>query len=437
MLNMIKKLLPKPVKTGLIAIKQKTFDQYKNKQLFAQMQKKHVSMLQDLKGKKKVKVVFLAIHKSVWKVDSVFKKMLADPLFEPEILVCPYTVYGEERMQQDMDLAYDYFSAKGYPVKKAKMDNGEWVKLKDLQPDIVFFTNPHKLTREEYYENAYLNYLSCYVPYYFMATNHDGNDLSVLNTSFFMSMWKVYWASDYTKLLSEKITSSKGLNGFSFGYPAVEGLLQITDSKDANVWKNQEVSKKRIIYAPHHTIEENSNGLSSFILFGESIRDIAKANKSKIQWSFKPHPILKSKLYEHPSWGKEKTDEYYEFWKSQKYAQLDEGEYEQLFLTSDSMIHDCSSFIVEYAFTRNPCLYLVNKNNLKGLLNDFGHGVMEVYEQARTVKEIESFIHKLIHDTNITKTHKRAYFDAYLQKHYEKKLPSDNIVDDIKQSLGT
>lgn len=436
MLAVIKKILPGPIKQLLVTIKMYTYDFWKKKRLFILMRKKHSALLKEIEGKKKIKVVFLAMHESVWKIDSVFKKMLTDPFFEPIILVCPYSQYGEERMHKDMNLAYDYLYEKKYPVKKAKKEDGSWLELKELEPDVVFFTNPHDLTSYEYYENAYMNYLSCYVPYYFMATNHAGSDLAVLNTSFFMSMWKVYWASNYTKMLTEKKCASKGFNGLSFGYPAVEGLLKGSDLKESKVWKYQEKSKKRIIYAPHHSIEDNSSALSSFMLFGESIKNIAFDNKEEIQWSFKPHPILKSKLYEHPSWGEKKTDEYYDFWRNQKYTQLDEGEYDELFITSDSIIHDCSSFIVEYAFTGNPCLYLVNNNNLKGLLNDFGRGVMDVYKQARSVKEIESFIRTVIDGSNTLEIQKRAYFDAYLEEHYKRKLPSDNIVNDIKQSLG-
>ena len=90
-------------------------------------------------------------------------------------------------------------------------------------------------------------------------------------------------------------------------------------------WRVQPTLVKKIIFAPHHTIEESKYSLSSFLKFGEFIKSLAKAYQGKIQWSFKPHPILKSKLYLHPYWGKQKTDAYYNFWKDESYTQLDEG----------------------------------------------------------------------------------------------------------------
>src|SRR5690554_2836639 len=436
MFQQIKELLPKPVKKFLRIVKQRTYDQWHKKRLFKRMQIKHAELLKQLKGKEKIKVVFLAIHKSVWKVDPVFKKMMEDPFFEPEILVCPYTMYGEERMLEDMELAYSYFLEKGYPVKKSRNDDGSWVKLEEIKPDIVFFTNPHKLTHEEYYENAYLNYLSCYVPYYFMATKHAGKEANQFNSLFFTSAWRLYWPNSYCKAQHKKLSVGTGLNGLAVGYPAAEGLVNNVHDINSNCWKSQANDTKKIIYAPHHSIGWGKRSLATFLQFGEVFQKLAEKHAGKVQWSFKPHPMLKARLYEHVNWDREKTDAYYEFWNNQDYTQLDEGEYDDLFLSSDAIIHDCSSFIVEYAFTKKPCLYLVNENNLKGLLNAFGEGVMQVYEQARTVTEIEGFIDGIVNETIQVDESKRAYFDAYVDEYYKGKLPSERIIDDIKQSLG-
>lgn len=437
MLQVFKRILPKPVKKELIAVKQKTYDQWQKKRLFKRMQVKHAELLQQLEGKKKIKVVFLAIHKSVWKVDPVFKKMLEDPFFEPTILICPYTNYGDERMWQDMEEAYEYFEGKGYPVLSSyNKEQERWLTLDEIRPDIVFFTNPHNLTRKEYYKDAYLNYLSCYVPYFFMATKHDGDESIQLSRVFFTSLWKIFWAHDHTGEQYKKVSVCKGRNSCVTGYPAVENLLIRECSTKSNPWKEQITQKKKIIFSPHHTIENDINSLSTFIFLGESVKALASANKDKVQWSFKPHPILKSKLYEHPDWGVDRTNEYYNFWKESDFTQLDEGEYDSLFKTSDAIIHDCSSFIIEYAFTGKPCLYLVNHNNLKGLLNEFGEGVMQIYQQARSQQEVKYFVESVINESIGSDIINRSYFNIYLEKYYKDKLPSERIIEDIKKSLG-
>jgi hypothetical protein len=436
MIKFIKKILPKPIRQILINIKIKTFDRYNKKRLADKMQIKHKRLVANLQGKEKIKVVFLVIHESVWKVDSVFERMQQDSYFEPEILICPYVRYGEERMQEDMTQAYTFFKNKGYPIIKSKKEDGTWIKLEEIKPDMVFFTNPYNLTRPEYYKDAYLNYLSCYVPYYFMATKHTGEEYTQYNNLIFLAAWRVYWPHDYCKVLHEKLSVNYGKNGLTLGFPATEALYLKQSLEISSKWKTQPSSIKKIIYAPHHTIDESKCALSSFLKFGEIMKEFAKANKGKVQWSFKPHPILRSNLYLHSDWGRKKTDAYYDFWKEQPYTQLDEGDYYDLFLSSDAIIHDCSSFIVEYAFTGKPCLYLVNYNNLKGLLNEFGEGVMQVYKQARSVKEINNFVDSVINNMAIVNKNKLVYFDNYVERYYKNKLPSERIIVDIKQSLG-
>lgn len=413
------------------------FTHFKKKLFVANVEKQHQQSLAELRGKDKIKVIFLAIDKSVWKVDSVFNLMLEDPSFEPIILVCPYIRDTEAQMWQNMEAACDYFEQKNYPlISSYNKSEQRWIELAEIKPDIVFFTNPHDLTKKEYYEDAYSNYPSVYVPYYFMATKHVGEEDGQFNSGFFLSAWKIYWPHNYCGQQHKKLSMNKGVNGLVTGYPAVESLVNNENLTISHCWKAQEKELAKIIFAPHHTIDDSKNALSSFLIFGEFIQKLAIANKNRAQWSFKPHPVLKSKLYTHPDWGVEKTDAYYSFWKEQGFTQLNEGGYDDLFLSSDAIIHDCSSFIVEYAFTGKPCLYLVNKNNLKGLLNEFGEGVIQVYEKAKTIEEIEAFVDSVIEGSIKPDNNKRTYFDAYVKEYYKEKLPSECIIGDIKQSLG-
>src|SRR5690554_6125075 len=205
------------------------------------MTNKHQELLNGLYKKRKIRVIYLVIHTSVWKVDSVFQRMLKDPYFEPEIFICPYIQYGEERMLQGMEHAYRHFKNKGYPVTKSRRDDGSWVKLEEVMPDVVFFTNPYKLTRNDYYITAYSNYLSCYIPYYFMATKHAGDELVQYNNIVFLEAWKVYWPHEYCNKMHKQLSANKGVNGLTVGYPAVESLYsESTKAVLSQIWKSHE-----------------------------------------------------------------------------------------------------------------------------------------------------------------------------------------------------
>lgn len=432
MLKAIKRVLPKPVKRVLITTKIKTYDQWQKKRLFERMQLKHAELLQQIKGKEKIKVVFLAIHKSVWKVDPVFQKMLKDPFFEPEILVCPYTPYGEERMLEDMEQAYDYFKEKGYLVRKSRNEDGSWIKLEELKPDLVFFTNPHNLTRKEYYEDAYLNYLSCYAGYG-MPISKYSNYQGQFNQYFHNAVWKIFVQTQEMVVNYKKHSSRNGLNIHLVGDNVVEQLSQKSLAVQSQ-WKDNS-QRKKIIYAPHHTIEDNEQlSLGTFLEYGEYFKKIANQNKEEIYWSFKPHPILKSKLYIHPKWGKQKTDEYYRFWETSKFSQLDEGEYIDLFIHSDALILDSSSFLGEYLFTQKPMVYLLKKN-VEDFMSEFGLLCLKVCYKARLSIDIDGFLKEIILSNDPLKENRKNVIRAFREDIGKEENTSSLIFGLIKHEL--
>lgn len=90
----------------------------------------------------------------------------------------------------------------------------------------------------------------------------------------------------------------------------------------------------------------------------------AQKYKDKVQIVFKPHPMLYRTLCEHSEWGKERTDAYYSMWNNMSNTQLEEGDYTELFMQSDAMIHDCGSFILEYLAVDKPCMFLKKRLGL-------------------------------------------------------------------------
>lgn len=399
------------------------------------MQKKHQQLIEETKGKEKIKVVFLAIHQSVWKVDPVFKKMLDDPFFEPLILVCPYTTNGKEQMWEDMKNTYEYFEEKGYPLLSSYDKKGDrWLALEEIEPDIVFFTNPHDLTRKEYYEDAYMNYLSCYVPYFFLTTTHD-NDQSIYNQIFHNAIWKNFMPHEFSFTKMKEISASRGFNSVLVGYPFVESFF---DNKNTtSVWKKQDNKKIKLIFAPHHTIDDGNLKLSNFLLIADSFKELAITYKENIQWSFKPHPILKSKLYKNSEWGKERTDKYYNFWEYEKYTQLDEGEYIELFLQSDGIIHDSGSFIAEYLFVKKPCAYLnLSAEKKLSSINEFGHLALKSYYNIYSGEDLRQFITNLIKDKISLKSNHLDFIEDYKLSFFKNLNSSTLILNEIKRYLN-
>jgi len=384
-------------------------------------------------NKEPIKIVFLVIHHSVWKLEQVYQRMMKDDFFDPEILICPNMVFGNEQMHEDLNSGFDFFKSKGYVVNKALGNDGSWVKIQLLNPDIIFFTNPYPLTISKYYQEPLKNYLSCYLPYYFMATNHAGTSRDIYSSFFLGNVWKVFWPHNYHLENHKKFNFNNASNGVVSGYPSIESLVNKEDNlKDP--WKPQKNQKKRIIIAPHHTITQNDEySLSSFLELSDYFIELALKYRESVQWSFKPHPMLKPNLINHPDWGKVKTENYFSFWKNNDFTQLDEGDYIALFHYSDAIMHDSSSFICEYVFTEKPGLYLMEKIKSEKMVNDFGQMFLSTYQVDKRKSAINQFVHNVISGVTLLETNQNI--QLYISNYYKDNKPSDLILQEIKNEL--
>lgn len=433
MIKNIKKIVPTSIKKILLQLKSKLIDNPKKRTLFFRMQNKHQELLQFLKGREKIKVVFLVIHKSVWKVDPVFRKMLNNPYFDPVILVCPYVQCGRERMLEDLQGCYRYFKGKGYPVISSyDEDNDKWMTLEEIKPDIVFFTNPHKLTRKEYYEDAYLNYLSCYVPYHHEVVNN----IEQYNQDFHVAQWKIFASNDSALDLYKDQSEAKGQNVIVTGYPAMELLLEKLEFKSNSLdsWKTND-GRLKVIWAPHHSVEQSKvTPYATFLEHAEFFKSLASIYKDKIVWSFKPHPLLKQKLYSHPAWGLDKTNDYYNFWRTQEFTQLDESEYIDLFCASDAMIHDSGSFLAEYLYIKKPVLYNMSAINTGEFYSKFGYQALRACSLAYKKEDINKFLIDLLNGAEIKKE-QSIFLKMNVDKFFKDTTPSDNIIKEIAKEF--
>ncbi|ELO1774984.1 CDP-glycerol glycerophosphotransferase family protein [Vibrio fluvialis] len=446
MLTHVKKYIPVSIKIRLLTFKHKMIESPKNtkfyqmiqkRKLFNMMQHNHKRWLKNIKDKEKIKVVFLVMHKNAWKVDPVFKRMMNDPYFEPVVLVCPYSGYGDERVWQDIQDTCEYFKEKGYPTQSSYNQSEErWIKLEEINPDIVFFNNPHNITYKEYYEDAYLNYLSCYVPYAHDVSKYDGYN-SQYNQQFHNAMWLIFVPHKDDLNIFKHYSQRKPNNNFlrkksnnviATGYPACEPLLE---NNHLTVWKKQNSYKYKIIWAPHHTINDPLLPYSNFLRLADFFKEISIKYNDKIQLAFKPHPILKEKLYRLEGWGVDKTDEYYQFWETQENTQLENGEYIELFKHSDAMIHDSGSFLAEYQYTKKPVLFICS-SSINNYLNPFGIKALRSCQKAETTEEIEDFIISVINQDAITDL---EFFDKEIKHYFNMTTPSKEIIKTIKKFI--
>lgn len=391
-------------------------------------------LINKLRQKDKIRVVFIVYLVSMWKLDNVLKLMKEDDYFEPIIFVAPFQGYDDEKKQNEFTSVVNYFKNKNVEVVSSwDNEKEEYKDFDELNADLVFFSNPWDYSNGLYYSNIYENYLCCYIKYG-IGTAAARNNLQY-NMPFHNYMWQIYSSDKYDLHLNQELATSQGKNVILTGAPYLEDLLNNTEL--SNPWKNND-NRKKIIFAPHHTIEVDSRfnyRLSNFLDLAEDIKNLAIKYQEKAVWCFKPHPHLKEKLYSHPQWGKIKTDKYYSFWKNSEFSQISEGDYLGLFKYSDALIHDSASFLVEFLATKKPVLYLTSKYTNKSL-NELGLEALSAGETANKREEIKGFIKKLLNDNLPINEKQEIFYERNFSKLYADTLPSESIIYSIKRILN-
>lgn len=425
--NNLKKLVPSRIRCFI----RQLFVASQERVLINRVKGKQKYSLSKLRDKQKIRCVFFALFEEIWKVDNVYRLMTKNPRFEPIILVCPIVNYGHDNMVKRMNDCYNHFKSKGYNVVKAYDElNNMYVDVREsLNPDIIVYTNPYEgLIDDRYYIKNYMDILTIYTPYYFCEWNKYGYTYDLL---FHNLLWRYYLEVPVMGKLSKKYSRSKGRNTVVVGYPGIEKLIAKDYIPSSKVWKEDNNQKKRIIWAPHHTIEETEVcNYSCFLKYSEFMIDLAKKYQEEVQFAFKPHPLLKNKLEK--LWGKDKTDAYYSCWDKMPNTCLSEGEYIDLFRTSDAMIHDSGSFIAEYLYVNKPVMRTLNGTPLTDEFNPFALKCLDNYYLAETAADIETFVRNVISSIDTMKEQRTKFIEEEMMP---KGTPSENIVNDILDSI--
>lgn len=368
-----------------------------------------------LRRKKQIKVVFLLSEVSVWKSENLYLSMLSHPRFKPFIVLEPTLENGE--YEQELQ---EYLKGKKYQY--IILEEEETIRNK-VHPDIIFYQRPYGtiLKKNDYYRNFYA--LFCYINYAF----HSVDDTFFHNIPFSNLAWQNYYENELALADISKFMPNGGHNCIVTGLPMTDAYLipSIVDP-----WKPQNTKKKRIIWAPHHTISDREwLNYSTFIYYAEFMVELAKKYQNTIQFAFKPHPYLRRKL--NLMWGKERTDHYYNLWETMPNTQLETGKYVDLFKTSDALIHDCGSFTIEYHCTKKPALYLVRDKHHTDNMNEFGKRAFNLHYKANQAEDIKKFVDEVVINGNDNLKGDRLKFYNECLKSPNGKSTSENIINAI------
>lgn len=366
-----------------------------------------------------IKVIFIITELGVWKSELLYLAMKAHPRFSPVLRVLPSTENDKAKEE-----VFDYLQKKQYDYEF--IDKEEFVQ-KDFIADIIFYQKPYiwcYYPKHSFIHNK--NALLCYVSYGIHNVLSD----YICNQPLHNYVWQYYFENKECAVDTAKIMNNKGRNIKITGVPMLDAFLRPRSSY-LDRWKPQLVTKKRIIWAPHFSFEKDSIlHYSTFLCYCDFMIELAKKYVGQVQFLFKPHPLLQPRLYNY--WGKERTDAYYAEWNSMENTQVGLGQYVDYFMTSDAMIHDCSSFTNEYIYTLNPVMYLTHgkDDHHNSNLNSFASQAYHLHYKGTCKEEIESFVQNVIRGRDEMYRERKDFYDRALLPPNGKSA-SDNIIDTI------
>lgn len=344
-----------------------------------------------IRQKDEITVVFFASNLSQWHYQGLYEEMIKYPRFKVSIVLSPFANNPIERRIADVETLRIFFNKKSINYVDYDTECMKGADVHAMTPDIIFYSQPYYTVMEKghrYYE--FKDSLLAYYPYFYRLTNLEFE----YNEDFQNRAWRLYYETEYQKRDAANLAAIGDKNVIVTGYPNADEFAK----EPADVWKPQEKQKKRIIWAPHFTI--NNDGWyqnSSFIWMADYMLELTEKYKDDIQFAFKPHPKLISELYKHPLWGKEKADAYFEEWVKRNNCQLETGVFVDLFMTSDAMIHDSGSFTVEYMYSSNPVMYMCgDMESLLKTTSEFGRIMYDLHYIGKNKEDIKHFVESIV-----------------------------------------
>lgn len=294
-------------------------------------------------------------------------------------------------------------------------NNNKKLDLKKLNIDYMFTMNPYYQSHMNWdeWKDKFKLCLKLYGVYCDLTIVENDKCHFKKNNIFKQSNF-VFCESSYNKQVLSEYWKDNDKFILS-GSPNFDYILKNKTLANQNLWKldrNKVKNVKRIIWSPHHTIychwtnnavEENpksfSDNLKGYSFFLEYCDLWLKIPKlyPQLDIVMKPHPALFRYLEMHTKgeWNQDKINDWKNKFLDNPNTQiLEDGSYDDLFLTSDAIINDSISFVAEYLPTLKPFL-LCTSSETPGY-NTFGENIANSYYKAHCEQDIIDFIENVV-----------------------------------------
>ena len=356
-----------------------------------------------IRKKDKIRFLFVLQELSQWKTEQLYIAMREHERFEPIIGVtqCREHPGAEQRV-----IAYCEEKQYSFIILDPEKTIKEQVNVDMLCHQKPYLDNIHAAHQIDSNKSIPTIYIS-----YFLSTIVEP---WVVNQRTCILAWHQFIENTSCQEAWKKINKLKGCNYVVTGSPMMDELLASTSTMK-DVWPVSD-GRKRIIWAPHHTIGDNhmvGMAYSTFLDICWFMLELKKKYRNQVYFVFKPHPRLYQNLVDY--WGEEKTISYYSQWEELGYSHKEENEkYVELFHFSNAMIHDCGSYTVEYLYTTNPVMYMIRDENHANNMIPYAKEAFDLHYKGRVADDVERFVLDVISGNDPLKKQREAFKERCL-----------------------
>lgn len=312
--------------------------------------------------KKQINIVFVCHRPACWNYQkSIFEECIKDPDFNITIVAIP-----NKKQLPTLGLGHEIYETEGaeefFKDFPCKVINGynyktkEWLDLKDLNPNYVFFQTPYNVCRPTIYHSKRVNEFSriCYI-HYGLSMLKDQSVPKEFAKDFFQYTSLIFAETKFHKqsYREEIVKHNKKYNFnniFLTGCPAFDNLSNYKQS-ESDLWKHK--NSFRIIWTPRWTTTENNCNFQEYkdLLF-------AYAENTQSDFIFRPHPQAFLNYVAEGIMTEEDLINMQQKYKESAYCSLDRNKgYLKTLYSSDVLISDASGITFEYLLTQKPLIY--------------------------------------------------------------------------------
>ena len=382
-------------------------------------------MLKFIKKRKKIKVYFMCQYKQGYnKIVDVIEKMNIDSSFDVKVLAIPDDI---TKFPKNND--FEFWYSKFGKITVNAVQNNKWFDLKKEKPDYIFVQRPYdNYLPKEYHVSSLRNFSKiCYIPYAFELMDFRNiamPDSFINNVNlFFCTQSEEY---DYCCNIIKNINDGTKRYAYDLGYPSLYNVFIKSKNFNSAFIKIEKKSNYNIIWTPRWSTNDDLCKTSFFDYKDLFVKYIKK--RKNINFVFRPHPLAFENFIKEKKMTKREVSYYLKNYKnSNMYYDLN-GDYYNTFATSDVLITDYSSIIIEYFLFNKPIIYCYSENSRETKLF---RKMKKCFYCVNNWNELKNVLEELKKGNDPLKSKRKRLLNQ-ISKKYEEDI-SLKIINEIKK----